>query len=120
MTNTENTPAEAIEIDYPLRVWRYELRRDSGGDGHHRGGDGLVREIEVLAPRATLTLQTERRRHAPRGLHGGRDGAPGRNVRIRADGSHEDLAAKGTWEMAQGDRVRVETPGGGGWDRPAP
>ena len=119
MTNTENTPAEAIELDYPLRIWRYELRPDSGGGGDHRGGDGLVREIEVLAEHATLTLQTERRRHAPWGLHGGQDGAVGRNVLVRRDGrEEEDLGAKGTWRLGQGDRVRVETPGGGGWNEP--
>ena len=118
MTNTENTPAEAIELDYPLRIWRYELRHDSGGHGEHRGGDGLVREIEVLSQHATLTLQTERRRHAPWGLNGGHDGAVGRNVRRHADGTEEDLAAKGTWRLEQGDRVRIETPGGGGWGSP--
>ncbi|HSJ45784.1 MAG TPA: hydantoinase B/oxoprolinase family protein [Euzebyales bacterium] len=118
MTNTENTPAEAIELDYPLRIWRYELRPDSGGAGDHCGGDGLVREIEVLADRATLTLQTERRAHAPSGLHGGADGAVGRNVVIRAGGGEEPLAAKGTWQLRRGDRVRVETPGGGGWNAP--
>jgi N-methylhydantoinase B len=118
MTNTENTPAEAIELDYPLRIWRYELREGSGGDGDHRGGEGLVREIEVLADRATLTLQTERRRHAPRGLHGGADGGVGRNLLRRRDGTEEHLAAKGTWQLAQGDRVIVETPGGGGWNQP--
>jgi N-methylhydantoinase B len=118
MTNTENTPAEAIELDYPLRIWRYELRHGSGGDGERRGGDGLVREIEVLAETATLTLQTERRRHAPWGLHGGGDGAVGRNVVVRADGDEEPLAAKGTWQLHRGDRVRVETPGGGGWNAP--
>ena len=118
MTNTENTPAEAIELDYPLRVWRYELRPGSGGDGEHRGGDGLVREIEVLSERATLTLQTERRRHAPWGLRGGEDGAPGRNVLLRAGDDEETLASKGTWDLGKGDRVRVETPGGGGWGQP--
>ncbi len=118
MTNTENTPAEAIELAYPLRVWRYELRRDSGGDGDHRGGEGLVREIEVLCDRATLTLQTERRTHAPWGLHGGGSGAVGRNVVVRADGTEEPVAAKGTWVLRRGDRIRVETPGGGGWNRP--
>jgi N-methylhydantoinase A/oxoprolinase/acetone carboxylase beta subunit/N-methylhydantoinase B/oxoprolinase/acetone carboxylase alpha subunit len=119
MTNTENTPAEAIELDYPLRIWCYELRPDSGGDGDHRGGDGLVREIEVLSEHATLTLQTERRLHAPWGLHGGGDGASGRNVLIRAGGAEEDLASKGTWRLERGDRVRIETPGGGGWNPPA-
>ncbi len=118
MTNTENTPAEAIELDYPLRIWRYELRSGSGGQGDHRGGEGLVREIEVLSDRATLTLQTERRRHAPRGLHGGGDGGVGRNLLRRSDGTEDELAAKGTWQLAHGDRVVIETPGGGGWNEP--
>ena len=116
MTNTQNTPAEAMELDYPLRVWRYELRPGSGGEGEHPGGEGLVREVEALVD-CTLTLQTERRRVAPRGVGGGGDGAVGRNTLVRADGSEEELASKGTWRLAAGDRVRVETPGGGGWGR---
>ncbi|MEX2620178.1 MAG: hydantoinase B/oxoprolinase family protein [Egibacteraceae bacterium] len=114
MTNTRNTPAEAIELAYPLRVWRAELRDGSGGDGRHPGGEGIVREIEVLTD-ATLTLQTERRAHAPWGLAGGEDGATGRNVLVHTDGTEENLAAKGTWRLHAGARVRVETPGGGGW-----
>ncbi|MDP8978163.1 MAG: hydantoinase B/oxoprolinase family protein [Actinomycetota bacterium] len=114
MTNTQNTPAEAMELDYPLRVWRAELRGDSRGRGRHPGGEGLVREIEVLAD-ATLTLQTERRAHSPWGLAGGGDAAPGRNVLVRAGGAEEELGSKGTWSLRAGDRVRVETPGGGGW-----
>jgi N-methylhydantoinase B len=117
MTNTQNTPAEAMELDYPLRVWRYELRPHSGGEGRHPGGDGLVREIEVLAD-CTLTVQSERREHAPWGLAGGRPGAVGRNVLIRAGGAEEDLPSKGTWPLRRGDRVRIETPGGGGWGEP--
>lgn len=116
MTNTRNTPAEAMEVDYPLRVWRYELREGSGGAGRHPGGEGLVREIEVLAD-CTLTLQTERRRHRPQGRGGGGDGAVGRNVLVR-DGEEHELDAKGTWPLHAGDRVRVETPGGGGWGTP--
>lgn len=114
MTNTRNTPAEAVELAYPLRVWRYELRGGTGGDGSRRGGDGLVRELEVLQD-ATLTLQTERRARGPWGLAGGSDGAPGRNVLIRPDGSEEILPAKGTWKLRRGERIRIETPGGGGW-----
>ena len=116
MTNTRNTPAEAMELAYPLRVWRAELRSGSGGAGLHAGGEGVVREIEVLAD-ATLTLQTERRDTAPRGLRGGADGAVGRNLLVR-DGEARDLPAKGTWPVNAGDRVRVETPGGGGWGDP--
>ena len=114
MTNTRNTPAEAMELAYPLRVWRAELRQGSGGAGRHRGGEGVVREIEVLAP-ATFTLQTERRRLAPWGLAGGGPGAPGRNSVTTPDVAVEELPSKGTWELAAGSRVRVETPGGGGW-----
>ncbi|GDY33295.1 hydantoinase B/oxoprolinase family protein [Gandjariella thermophila] len=117
MTNTQNTPAEAVELDYPLRVWRYELRPGSGGAGRHPGGDGLVREIEALAD-CTLTVQSERRAHAPWGLGGGRPGAVGRNVLVRADGTEEELPSKGTWSLRRGERVRIETPGGGGWGEP--
>ncbi len=115
MTNTRNTPAEAIELAYPLRIWRYELREGSGGAGRYQGGEGLVREVEVLADQATLTIQSERRTSAPWGLAGGEDGAPGRNVLIHPDGREEELPSKGTWPVHEGDRVRVETPGGGGW-----
>ncbi|GAB3278528.1 hydantoinase B/oxoprolinase family protein [Parasphingorhabdus pacifica] len=119
MTNTRNTPAEAVELDYPLRVWRYELRPCSGGAGLHPGGDGLVREIEVLAE-CTLTVQSERRSHPPAGVGGGEAGAVGRNTVVRADGTVENLPGKGTWHLRRGDRVRIETPGGGGWgSRPA-
>ena len=114
MTNTRNTPAEAVELDYPLRVWRYELRPSTGGLGQYTGGDGLVREIEVLAD-CTLTLQSERREHAPWGLAGGLPGAVGRNTLVRPDGREVPLDGKGTWQLTRGERVRVETPGGGGW-----
>ena len=117
MTNTQNTPAEAMELDYPLRVWRYELRHGSGGAGKHPGGEGLIREIEVLTD-CVLTIQSERREHAPRGIRGGGDGAVGRNIHIHADGTEEELPSKGTWNLQRGDRVRIETPGGGGWGEP--
>lgn len=117
MTNSLNTPAEALEYAYPLRVRRYEVRRDSGGRGRHRGGDGVVREIELLAP-ARLSLLAERRRHAPYGLCGGEDGALGRDTIIRRDGREERIASKGTWQLEAGDRVRIETPGGGGHGEP--
>jgi N-methylhydantoinase B len=115
MTNTKNTPAEAMELAYPLRVWRAELRDGSGGAGEHPGGEGVVREVEVTCDDATLTLQTERRARGPWGLAGGEDGAPGRNTILRADGTEEVVDAKGAWALSYGDRVRVETPGGGGW-----
>jgi N-methylhydantoinase B len=114
MTNTQNTPAEAMELDYPLRVWRYELRPSSGGAGAHPGGDGLVREVEVLAD-CTLTIQSERRENPPWGLSGGHPGAVGHNILRRADGTEVELPSKGTWQLNRGDRIRIETPGGGGW-----
>jgi N-methylhydantoinase B len=117
MTNTQNTPAEAVELDYPLRVWRYELRPGSGGAGRHPGGDGLIREIEVLAD-CTLTVQSERREHPPWGLGGGQPGAVGRNILRRVDGTEVQLPSKGTWPLRRGERIRIETPGGGGWGVP--
>jgi N-methylhydantoinase B len=109
MSNTLNTPIEALELDAPLRVERYELLDGSGGEGRHHGGDGLVRAVRVLEP-ATLSLLTDRRRHAPQGLEGGGPGRPGRNL---VNG--EELPPKATRELAAGDVVTVETPGGGGW-----
>jgi N-methylhydantoinase B len=118
MTNTQNTPAEAVELDYPLRVWRYELRSATGGAGRHPGGDGLIREVEVLSD-CTLTVQSERREHPPWGLGGGHPGAVGRNILRQADGTEVDLPSKGTWQLRRGDRIRIKTPGGGGWGAPA-
>jgi N-methylhydantoinase B len=108
MSNTLNTPTEALETEFPLRVHELSLRRGSGGAGAHRGGEGIVREIEALAP-MRFSLITERRRHAPRGRGGGEDGAPGANL---LNGS--PLPGKAAGEMAPGDRLRIETPGGGG------
>jgi N-methylhydantoinase B len=116
MTNTLNTPVEALEHQFPLRVRRYGLRPGTGGAGLQRGGAGLVREIEFLAP-VTVSLLTERRTIAPYGLAGGQPGATGRNTLLRADGSEHPLPAKGTLTLAAGDRLRIETPGGGGWGR---
>jgi N-methylhydantoinase B len=112
MSNTLNTPVEALEMEFPLRMVRYERRRGSGGAGRFAGGDGVVREIEALAP-MTYSLITERRRHAPPGADGGADGAPGRNL---LDG--DELAPKATGELQPGQRLRIETPGGGGSGRP--
>ncbi len=114
MTNTRNTPVEALETAYPLRVVQSELRRGSGGAGRHPGGEGVIREIEVLTE-ATVTLQTERRAVAPWGLSGGGAGAMGRNTLITADGAVRSLPAKTTLTVQAGDRIRIETPGGGGW-----
>jgi N-methylhydantoinase B len=113
MSNTLNTPVEALETDLPLRVRESSLRRGSGGAGRRRGGDGIVREIEALAP-AVFTLLAERRRHAPRGRDGGEPGAPGRDTL-----NGEPLAAKSSGRLAPGDRLRIETPGGGGYGKPA-
>ncbi|HET9197350.1 MAG TPA: hydantoinase B/oxoprolinase family protein [Solirubrobacterales bacterium] len=109
MSNTLNTPTEALEAEFPLRVRQLSLRRGSGGEGEHRGGDGIVREIEALAP-MRFSLIAERRRHRPRGAGEGEDGAPGVNL---LNGS--PLPGKAAGELAPGDRLRVETPGGGGW-----
>lgn len=117
MTNTRNTPAEAVELDYPLRVWRYELRPGSGGSGQHAGGEGLVREIEALVD-CTLTVQSERREHAPPGTAGGQEGSTGGNLLRHPDGTEKILPSKGTWPLRNGDRVRIDTPGGGGWGTP--
>ena len=114
MTNTLNTPVEALEITYPFRIRRYGLRAGSGGRGRQRGGDGIAREYELLTP-TTVTMLSERRAVAPWGAAGGEAGAPGRNVLIHADGTEEILPSKFTRRLHPGDRLRVETPGGGGW-----
>jgi len=116
MTNTLNTPVEALEMAYPLRVWRYALRPESGGAGQQRGGDGLIREYEFLTP-ATVTLNTERRRIAPYGLAGGQPAHVGRNTHIH-DGKSQEVGAKHQIRVQPGDRLRIETPGGGGWGTP--
>jgi N-methylhydantoinase B len=117
MTNSLNTPAEALEYAYPLRVRRYSLRPDSGGQGKYRGGDGIVREIEVLTE-ADVTLLADRRLGRPYGLKGGEPGAAGRTEVLRSDGSRQQLAGKASVRVKAGERIRVETPGGGGWGRP--
>lgn len=111
MTNSLNTPAEALEYAYPLRVREYRIRKGSGGEGEHRGGDGVIREIETLAY-SRMSVLADRRRHSPYGLNGGDNGNPGRNS-IVSDGEERQIAAKGSWELEPGDRVRIETPGGG-------
>jgi len=109
MTNTLNTPIEVLESRFPVRVWHYGIRRNSGGAGRRPGGDGLVRELEFLAP-AQATLLSERRRHPPWGAAGGSPGAAGRNWL-----NDRPVAAKASLVIAPGDRLRIETPGGGGW-----
>src|SRR3989442_6375674 len=107
MTNTMNTPIEALEAYYPLRVRRYAVRRGSGGRGRHRGGDGVVREIELLVP-TEMTLLAERRSSAPYGLAGGGPGTRGRDWLFR-DGRARRIAAQTTLTARPGDRVRIET-----------
>jgi N-methylhydantoinase B len=114
MTNSLNTPAEALEYAYPLRVREYRIRKNSGGQGKHNGGDGAVREIETLVA-ARMSLLADRRKRAPYGLRGGKDGERGRAFIVRRDGSREELASKGSWSLEAGDRVRIETPSGGGF-----
>jgi N-methylhydantoinase B len=109
MSNTLNTPTEALETEFPVRVRELSVRRGSGGAGRHRGGDGMVRELEALEP-MRYTLITERRRHPPRGREGAEDGALGRNLL-----NGEQLASKCEGELQPGDVLRVETPGGGGY-----
>ena len=115
MTNTLNTPIEALEAVYPLRVTRYGLRPGRGGAGKYRGGQGIVREIEALAS-MQATLLTERRRLRPYGLQGGQGGQYGRNELVSA-GKVQILTGKITWTLDPGERIRLMTPGGGGWGR---
>ena len=111
MSNTLNTPIEAFELEYPMRVERYELLYESGGAGENRGGDGIVRSVRVLEP-ASLSLLSDRRRYPPRGANGGESGAVGENLL-----NDEDLPPKVSRELEEGDVVTVITPGGGGYGR---
>jgi N-methylhydantoinase B len=113
MTNSLNTPAEALEYAYPLRVRRYGIRRESGGGGRFRGGDGVVREVELLSD-AQVTILSDRRKTRPYGLKGGQPGAPGRAVLITQTGQRE-LKSKDSAHAVAGDRILIETPGGGGY-----
>jgi N-methylhydantoinase B len=116
MTNTLNTPAEAMEYAYPLRVLRYEIRAYSGGQGRFKGGDGIRRDVEILTE-AQVTLLTERRERAPYGLNGGHSGKPGENVIIR-EGKEILLPGKGSFDLQSGDILSIRTPGGGGYGKP--
>jgi N-methylhydantoinase B len=113
MTNSLNTPVEALEYAYPLRVRRYAVRRNSGGRGRHRGGDGTIREIELLTD-ARVSLLSDRRKTAPYGLHGGEDGKRGQAILINGDGKKKKLPGKFSIYANEGDRIVIETPGGGG------
>ncbi len=117
MTNTQNTPVEVLEMAFPLRVLRYCLREGSGGAGLHRGGDGIIRELEFLAD-AIVTVNSERRANAPYGLNKGLPGAPGFNALTR-DGDTAVVSGKHTAQVKPGDRIAIATPGGGGWGKPA-
>ncbi len=114
MTNTMNTPIEALPLAYPFSVERYALRTGTGGNGLNRGGEGIVREY-LFYDKATVSLITERRIFAPWGLSGGSAGGLGKNTLIRKNGEEIDLGSRAEISVDIGDRVRVETPGGGGW-----
>ncbi len=116
MTNSLNTPAEALEYAYPLRVRAYSLRPGSGGKGKFHGGDGTVREIELLTD-CDVTLLADRRERGPWGLAGGASGAAGRTFVTRKDGSVQQMPGKFSLRLQKGERIRIETPGGGGWGR---
>jgi N-methylhydantoinase B len=117
MSNSLNTPVEALEHAYPFRITHYGIRRGTGGRGLHRGGDGLRRDLQVLGP-ARVALLCERRSVGPHGAHGGLPGAPGENVLIRA-GVEEPLPGKTTFSVLAGDVVSIRSPGGGGWGTPS-
>jgi len=112
MTNTRITDPEVLEAAYPVRLREFSIRRGSGGAGRFRGGDGLVREFELLEP-MRVSILSERRTRGPFGLAGGQPGSAGRNLH-----NGRDVGGKATWEAAAGDRVRIETPGGGGYGKP--
>ena len=114
MTNTRLTDPEILEHRYPVRLRRFAVRRGSGGAGRHRGGDGVVRELEFLQP-LSISILSQHRTAGPEGLDGGAAGAPGRQRVLRRDGSSLTLGAIAECEVEPGDRLVVETPGGGGW-----
>ncbi|MFT3992499.1 MAG: hydantoinase B/oxoprolinase family protein [Luteolibacter sp.] len=115
MTNTAITDPEILEHRFPVRLHRFERRKNSGGNGKHRGGDGVTREVEFLVP-MKVSFLTERRLSAPQGLHGGENGAPGSQTRVFPDGSRENLPGAVTYQADAGERVIIRTPGGGGWE----
>jgi N-methylhydantoinase B len=118
MTNTMNTPVEALEYSYPLRVLEYSIARGTGGRGRWRGGDGILRKIQFLR-KAVLTLLSDRRRRGPYGLDGGEDGKPGEDWLLSGDGRRERLPSKVEIKVEQGDTIEIRTPGGGGYGLPA-
>ncbi len=118
MTNTRNTPVEALEHYLPIRIRRYSLRKDSGGGGRYKGGDGIAREFEFAAP-AQVNILSERRRFPPYGLAGGKPGKPGENI-VERRGRAKILGGKASFRVGEGDRVIINTPGGGGWGKARP
>jgi N-methylhydantoinase B len=115
MTNSWNTPIEAFEHEYPLRVRAYGIRGGSGGAGRHAGGDGIVRELEFLES-AEVTILSDRRKRGPYGLQGGASGACGRSGTL-VEGAYRELPSKTRFTIQRNERLRIETPGGGGWGR---
>lgn len=116
MTNSMNTPVEALEHAYPVRVLRYGLRPNSGGRGKYRGGDGVIRELRFLA-KAQVTLLSDRRKFPPYGLNGGEPGQAGLDLLVRKDGQKQELPSKFTFWLEAGDTLSIQTPGGGGWGK---
>jgi len=116
MTNSLNTPSEALEYAYPLRVRNYSLRHGSGGEGLYNGGDGVVRDIEVLTD-AEVTLLADRRTRGPYGLNGGKGGKPGTSEVLRLDGSTESFGGKFNVRLRKGERIRIQSPGAGAWGK---
>jgi N-methylhydantoinase B len=119
MTNTMNTPIEALEREYPLRVERYEIAEGTGGAGVRRGGNGLVRTLRIIDGNATFVLLADRHRKHPQGVAGGADGSTGSHTLIR-NGNEKPLPAKGTVRLSSGDAISVQTPGGGGYGAATP
>jgi 5-oxoprolinase (ATP-hydrolysing) len=119
MTNTAATDPEVLEHRYPVRLRRFAIRRGSGGAGRWRGGDGLIRDIEFLAP-LELSILSQHRVSAPYGMAGGADGAAGRQRLLRADGTIRELGSIDGCRVSAGDTLLLETPGGGGWGEPEP
>ena len=116
LTNTRNTPIEAIEHSYPLRVKKYRVRKKSGGKGLMQGGDGIIREIELLSP-ATASFMTDRRKFSPWGLEDGSPGKRGKNSILKKNGKIINCRGKQRLDLDEGDIIRLETPGGGGWGK---